>query len=125
MHSRSNANEDVRRALALLPDNAWTPFEVTDDYVRSFTMIDLGGNPVRAERTQYLADELLQKANTQEYNDSHGKRWGDGKVVARVPLNVMYGSEMIAKIREGDRDHLSWWLNKEENRPFRTFRGKV
>lgn len=120
MPSRS----DLSKVLDALPDSAWTPFEASDDYVRSYAMIDLAGNQVRVERTQYLADDLLQRANTQERNESDGRRWGDGKVVARVPLNKWF-AELRDKVKEGDRDHMSWWLNKEENRPFRTFRGKV
>jgi hypothetical protein len=121
MPSRS---ESVRAALALLPDSAWTPYEVTEDYVRSFAMLDLGGQQVRAERCQYLADDLLQKANAHEYAESEGKRWGDGRVVARLPLNKWF-SELRDHVRDGDKDHLNWWLNKPENKPFRTFRGKV
>lgn len=115
---------DLAKVLNALPDSAWTPFEVTEDYIRSYAVIDLGGEKTTVARTQYLADDLLQRANTQELNDSDGKRWGDGKVVARVPLNKWF-AELRDKVKEGDRDHLSWWLNKEENRPFRTFRGRV
>jgi len=123
MTSRSSDGLDLQQ----LPEGSWTPFEWTDDYVRSFTVVNVGGTPVRAERTQYLADDLLQKANTQEYNESDGKRWGDGKVVARVPLNVLFDpkNQLAEKIKEGDRDHMSWWLNSEQARPFRTFRGRM
>lgn len=126
IHSRSSPPKEVQEALERLPDSAWTPVHVTEDYVISETVIDVGGKMTIAQRTQYLADELLQKANRQEYQDSHGKRWGDGKVVARIPMNVIFGqSEIAAKLREGDRDHLSWWLDQETNRPFRTFRGRI
>jgi len=113
-----------RSEFEAIPEHRWTAFDVTDDYVRSYTYVDINGTMVRAERTQYLADQLLQDANRQEYNDSAGKRWRDGRVVARVPLNKWF-ADLRNKVKAGDRDHLTWWLNREENRPFRTFKGKV
>lgn len=120
-------NKTRDELLAALPEESWTPFEWGDDYVRSVTYLDIGGVMTEAWRTQYLADDLLQKANTEEYNDSETKRWGDGRVVARVPLNVLYDpkNQLIEKMREGDRDHMKWWLNNPDNTPFRTFKGKV
>mgnify|MGYP007122509218 CR=1 FL=1 len=114
-------------AMARLPESAWTLFERTEDYDRSFAVLTVGGEHKPVYRTQYRADEMLQKANTQEYNDSEGKRWGDGKVVARLPLNVIFDgkNQLAEKIREGDRDHMKYWLNSEAARPFRTFKGRV
>lgn len=125
IHSRSSPPQAVQDALARLPDSAWTPVETTADYVISETVIDIAGQPTVARRTQYIADEMLQAANRQEYEDSAGKRWKDGRVVARLPLNMIFGTEIAAKLREGDRDHLKHWLNSEAARPFRTFRGRV
>ena len=107
-----------------IPEHRWTAYEVTDDYIRSYAYIDINGTQVRAERTQYLADDLLVDANAEEYKQSEGKRWGDGRVVARIPLNKWY-KEIVKGVREGDHDHMRWWLNREENKPFRTFKGKV
>ncbi len=78
-------------------------------------------------RTEVLADEALVEDNQQAFNDSHGKRWGDGQVVARVPLNVLFGgiSEIAKKIKEGDSDHLKWWLNRDDAKPYRRFKGQV
>jgi hypothetical protein len=47
--------------------------------------------------------------------------------VARVPLNVFYGSEseITKKLKEGDHDHLKWWLNSDQAKPWRNFRGRV
>ncbi len=124
IHSRSSPPKEVQEALARLPDSAWTPVETTADYVVSETVIDIAGTPTIVQRTQYLADELLQAANRQEYDDSAGKRWKDGRVVARVPINKLL-SEMGPYLRAGDLDHMNWWLDREENRPFRTFRGRM
>ncbi len=100
------------------------PFLTTPDYIVYQTVIDIGGVPTIAQKTTYLADDLLQRANAQEYADSEGKRWGDGRVVARVPLNKVL-AELGPHLRSGDRDHMRHWLNSEAARPFRTFKGRV
>jgi hypothetical protein len=41
-----------------------------------------------------------------------------------VPLNKFF-AELAGKIRQGDKDHAKWWLNSDEARPFRTFRGRI
>lgn len=128
MSSRSD-NKTRDEILASLPEESWIPVPGLSgaDYVRSYTLIDIGGIPTEVWRTQYLADADLQALNTHEFNESEGKRWGDGKVVARVPLNVLLDPkhEIAAKKREGDRDHLKWWLDSEAAKPFRTFKGRI
>lgn len=102
----------------------WELEEVTSHYRR--WLLPLGdGKFIR--KTEYLGDAELISQNKQEYDDSDGKRWGDGQVVARVPLNKLYGSQdqIMEKLREGDRDHLKWWLNSEAARPYRTFKGRI
>lgn len=102
----------------------WEVFEVTPEYRRSRLWIDDESYIVR---TEYLGEETLIAANQESFNDSQTKRFGDGKVVGRVPLNMLFGSEteLSRKLKEGDRDHLKWWLNSEQARPFRTFRGRI
>lgn len=102
----------------------WELYEVTPDYRRYRLWIN---EDSFIQRTEYLASDELLEANRQEYNDSDGKRWGDGKVVARIPLNVLFSPEhqIAEKLREGDTEHLKWWLNRSENRPFRTFKGTI
>lgn len=74
-------------------------------------------------KTEFLEEDALIDQNRALFDDSHGQRFGDGRVVARVPLNKFY-SDLAGKIREGDSEHLKWWLNRDETRPWRTFRGK-
>lgn len=73
-------------------------------------------------RTEYLAEDTLLEQNRQLLNESDGKSFGDGRVVARVPLNKLY--QDFAG-RWNDADFTRWYLNRDENRPFRTFRGKI
>lgn len=86
-------------------------------------------------RTEFLADEELQKLNTEERNSRDGKRWSAGAGsekggnvplirVGRIPMNKLL-MEIAPKMREGDKDHLKWWLNREQNAPFRTRSGKL
>lgn len=124
MHSRSKAPAEVQAALERLPDSAWTAVASTEDCIVYQTLVDIGGQQVVAQKTEYRADELLQAANTQEFNESEGKRWGNGKIAARIPLHKWL-QEFAPRLQDGDRDFEKWWLNHEDNRPFRTFKGKV
>jgi len=102
----------------------WELFEVTPQFRRSRLWIS---DTQYIMRTEFLADDELIKANQEEFNDSIGKRWGDGRVAARIPLNVLFSekSQIAEKAKEGDKDHLKWWLNSEAARPYRTFKGSV
>ncbi len=111
-------------ALKHIPDDAWSLYEVTDTYRRFFCKID---EHRTAFKTEYLGEDEIVRQNQEEFNDSHGKRFGDGRVVARIPLNVFYSPEhqIVQKMQEGDDEHMKWWLNSEAARPYRNFRGKV
>lgn len=108
-----------------IPDSAWTLIEITPAYRRYMCEIDDQGS--YALKTEYIDDEKFIAENQQEYNDSFGRKFGDLCKVASIPLNVLYSqqSELSKKIREGDHDHMKWWLNSEQARPYRTFRGRV
>ena len=106
--------------------DAWEVYEVTPDYRRARIWLD----PERTQcivRTEHLASDALIDANRQSFDDSQGRRFGDGKVVGRIPLNVLYApqNQLVEKLKEGDKDHAKWWLNSEAARPFRTFRGNI
>lgn len=108
-----------------IPDAAWELVETTPLYRRYICPIDEKGS--YAQKTEYLHDNRLIADNQQLLHDSRTERFGDGKVIARIPLNVLYGSQsqLIAKIREGDDDHIKWWANSDAAKPYRTFRGNV
>jgi hypothetical protein len=105
-------------------DAAWEVFEVTPGFRRSRLWLD---DTQYIVRTEYLAEDTLIESNRQSFDESQGKRFGDGKVVARIPLNVLYApkSEVAKKLKEGDSEHLKWWLNRDEGRPWRRFRGNL
>lgn len=105
-----------------ISDNApWEVYEITDTYRRSKLEMEPGKWIIK---TEFFADETLLAANKFDFDESHGKRWGEGQVVARVPLNKLY-QDIIPHIKEGDKDHLKWWLNHDDAKPFRTFKGRI
>ena len=78
-------------------------------------------------KTENLIEAELIARNRESFNDSHGKRFKDdamGTKIASTPLNVFY-RDIAPRLKEGDDDYLKWWLNHENNRPYRTFRGRV
>jgi hypothetical protein len=116
----------------------WTVVEVTPTYRRSIGRgtHPVTGVPIEVMQTEFLAEDELLTLNTEERNSRDGKRWSDGAGtdkggnvpmvrVGRIPLNVLFGREIAAKMREGDHDHLRWFLNHEDNQAFRTRSGKV
>lgn len=107
-----------------IPDGAWQLWEEGPGFRRWICHLD---DDRSVMKTEYLANDDLIKLNQEELHDSQTKRFGDGRVVARVPLNVFYGSEseITKKLKEGDHDHIRWWLNSEQAKPWRNFRGKV
>ena len=108
-----------------IPDDQWTFEGVSSDGLRRHYVYWVDkANGVGFRKTENLVEEDLLAHNRDRLNDSQGQRFGDGKVVASVPLNVFY-RDFASRLREGDTDFMRWWLNNDENKPYRTFRGKV
>lgn len=110
-------------------DDAWELVEITPDFIRHRAAIDRApnGDVTYVYKTEPRGLTELLDSNRQSFDDSHGKRFGDGRIIGRIPLNVLFdpSTQIAEKLREGDKDHLKWWLNSQDARPFRTFRGKV
>lgn len=109
-----------------IPDDAWELVEITEDFVRHRAPMERysDGNTLFVYRTTPRGLTAMLEDNKQSLNDSDGKRFGDGQIVGRIPLNILY-RDVAPYMQQGDKDFLSWWLNRDENRPFRTFRGKL
>lgn len=111
-----------------ISDDAWEFDEITEDFVvhKAVVMLPNGnkGTVYRKKPRQLVA---MLEDNKRLLDESDGKRFGDGRVVGRIPLNMLFDphSELATKIREGDRDHMKWFLNNSDNRMFRTFRGQI
>ena len=99
----------------------WELYEVTPDCRRYRLEIEPGKFIIR---TEWLATDDIIEDNKALFNESDGKRWGDGQVAARIPLNVFY-QDIAPRLKEGDEDYVKWFLNNDKNRQFRTFKGRV
>lgn len=85
--------------------------------------MDLGDGTIVVRR-EFYATEALLEANRYALNASQGKRWGDGQVVASIPMNVLY-REIMPALEQDDERYVRRWLNNSDHAAFRTFGGKV
>jgi hypothetical protein len=108
-----------------IPESQWEPESYSADGLRrtDIAWIDRERS-LAVRRTVNLAESALLEQNKALYNDSDGKRWGDGRVAARIPLNV-YFQDIAPRIKEGDHDFTKWFLNNPDNRAYRTFKGRI
>ena len=111
-----------------IPDSAWEFEGLSSDGLRRHYVYWVDkANGVGFRKTENNVEESLIAQNRESFNDSFGKRFRDdavGTKIASVPLNVFY-RDFAKRLKEGDDDFTKWWLNHENNRPFRTFRGDV
>lgn len=111
-----------------IPDHAWEFDGMSVDGMRRHYVhwIDREKG-LGFRKTENLVEEELLAQNRDDLNDSYGKRFRDdaiGTRVARIPLNVFY-RDFAKRLKEGDSDFVKYWLNSDQNRPWRTFRGRV
>lgn len=94
-------------------------------------------DPVEQKKTSFMEDEEgnffvhtetvvegLIEQNKAAFNDSDGKRWGDGKVVASIDLPTYFNKIVPAK-QAGDDAWIKRFLNDPDNRAYRTFKGTI
>lgn len=104
-------------------EDAWVVIEVTPHYIKSRAHVS---GDTYVERTEHIDDDALFEMNQAQRDANDSTRWGTGKVAARIPLNKYFEQGGLAEnIKKGNDDHTRWWLNREENRPFRTKRGVI
>ena len=113
-----------------ISDDAWELVEITEDFIRE--RADVGNSYVYRTRPRGLL--TLLEANKASLDDSETQKTrfaGDehvlGTKISSIPLNEFFAAhnQIAEKIREGDRDHLKWFLNRDDAQPWKTFRGKV
>lgn len=75
-------------------------------------------------RTEYYAANVFMEANRQQLNATAGERFGDFRHVASTPMHI-WAREIAPRRRQGDEASVRRWLNDSDQRPFRTFGGKV
>lgn len=111
-----------------IPDDQWIFDGLSQDGLRRHYVhwIDKE-NGLGFRKTENVVEDELLALNKESLNASHGKRFSDdaiGTKMASIPLNVFY-RDFAARLKEGDTDFVKWWLNNDQNRPYRTFRGMV
>lgn len=108
-----------------IPDHLWEFDGVSSDGLRRHYVYWMDREKgLGFRKTENIVESELIAQNQESLNDSHGKRFGDGKIIGRIPMNVFY-RDFAKRLKEGDNDFTKWWLNHSENRPYRTFRGRV
>lgn len=85
------------------------------------------GDGTSVMRTEYPYTEELLAINAESQVNNLNTRWGDGKVVASIPMNVLFNAEMglSEAISEGDDAFLNKWLNNSDHSKFRTRGGRL
>lgn len=106
-----------------LPDSAWE-LEKDDGLRRVYIHWVDRENGVCIRKVENLPEDALIRDNADSLFESKSKRFGDGVVNARIPLNVFY-REMAPRLKEGDEDFVKWFLNHPDKQMYRRFRGKV
>jgi hypothetical protein len=97
---------------------------VEDDPIRGIRRyrLDMGDHIV--QRTEYYRTEGLLDANAQDRASLAGSKWGDGQLVARIPLNLAW-QELMPAIIDGDERYVARWLNDVDHSRFRVKEGKL
>lgn len=77
-------------------------------------------------RHQYEMTQELWNANQTIRNETDGKRWGDGQIVASIPMNELFGKTYLGEaFSEGDTQAIAKYLNDADNIRYRTKSGKI
>ena len=104
----------------------WRVFSANVDAATYTLAADIGDAYLTV--TVQLDTEPLFDMNRADEAESNGKRFGDGKIVARIPMHLLYANEagnIGQALDEGDRKHVRRVLNDSEFFKFRSHRGKL
>jgi hypothetical protein len=81
-------------------------------------------NTITLRKVQHNVDKLLSH-NAEQFNSQLGDRWGDGKVVAKIPQNVFEDLGLDDAFANKDQAYISKVLNDSDNARLRTFKGNI
>ncbi len=100
------------------------PWVLTEDteLFRTYEMEQDGQIIVRREWKG--TDKLLDLA-AQERSANEGKRWGEGQVIGRTPMNLYYSSGLAEASRQRDDKFIKRFWNDPDHAKLRTFRGRI
>ncbi len=103
------------------PPSGWRLVEDNEFFTRYEA--DIGGQLViRTEQknTPAMLDDIHEA-----HMNWQNKRWGDGAVVGRVPLNLYYSSGLAEANRQRDKKFIAKFWNDLDNRRLRIKGGTV
>ena len=107
---------------SMIRDDQWVFTGMSTDGLRRYYTYTDTALDITIQKTENVMDAEIIEQNQQLFNESESKRWGDGQVAARIPLNILY-KDFAG--RWGDTDFSDWWMNHDDNRKYRTFKGKI
>jgi hypothetical protein len=106
------------------PNNCGDWVMVSDnEFFRCYELHLEDGNIIR--KTEAKGTEQLFENNQREYNESDGKKWGDGKAFLRMPQNEYFSSGYAEATKQGDTAWKKRFANDPDNRKYRIWKGRV
>lgn len=78
-------------------------------------------------RTQTYVTSAVAEDNARLRNETHGKRFGEMPLVARIPMHELYNKNTALgqAWKAGDEDWMRKYLNASENLRHRTREGRI
>ena len=112
-------------------EEAWDPYNPPKGWVciglnESYANYECDlGNGMIIHKTENLTSEKMIEDNQRRFNESEGKRWGDGQEAGRMPLDLYFklGLDKANKQRDLKYQRKIW--NDPDYRKFRTFKGTI
>lgn len=100
----------------------WVLVDDTPDF-RRYELDTGDGHVIR--RTEHKHTARLLERNRKLHNESTNQRFGDGKIVGSVPLNLFFSSGLAEATKQKDKKFVQRFWNNSDHQKFRTFRGNV
>ena len=82
------------------------------------------GDGQHAHEARETRVDAIVDANKELFNASEGQRWGEGRLVANIPMGQYFKKFMPAR-KNGDDAYIKRLLNDADNRAWRTFKGRI
>ena len=107
-----------------LRDGGWTLEEVNAEMMTSdWSKFNPATGETQMMTIQHNLDDLIDRNQALE-TASNGQRFGDGKIVASIPMPV-FSQHLADPVGQKDRAAIKRFLNDPDFKKFRTFRGKI
>lgn len=104
------------------PPAGWQMVEDNEYFTRYEA--DLGDGRVMVRTEQKNTPAMLDDIH-QAHMNWQGKRWGDGAVIGRVPLNLYYSSGLAEASRQRDKKFIARFWDNLDHRRLRIKSGSI